>query len=153
VLIVPSPCAAEHSPRTIFYSHNPRKDINRRNRHNPITFELHQFPPFFLAFVKGLTAKLFLALFTQRRSFHKVAQKMRVAVIGGGPSGLVTLKYLVTAHEFFPGIKPIEARLFEADDSIGGTFKHRAYEDAEVCSHIRNSLLHKHPSFTKQSTN
>ena len=59
---------------------------------------------------------------------------MRVAVIGGGPSGLVTLKYLTTAHEFFPGLEPIEAKLFEAEDSIGGTFKYRAYEDAEVRS-------------------
>lgn len=57
---------------------------------------------------------------------------MRVAVIGGGPSGLATLKYLVTAHEFFPGMEPIEARLFEAEASVGGTFKHRSYEDAEV---------------------
>ncbi len=57
---------------------------------------------------------------------------MRVAVIGGGPSGLVTLKYLVTAHDFFPGMDPIEAKLFEAQDSIGGTFTYRVYEDAEV---------------------
>ena len=59
---------------------------------------------------------------------------MRVAVIGAGPSGLVTLKFLITAHDYFPGMEPIEARLFEAEESIGGTFKHRAYEDAEVCS-------------------
>ena len=58
---------------------------------------------------------------------------MRVAVIGGGPSGLVTLKTLVTAHEFLAGTEPIEAKLFEQEDSIGGTFKHRVYEDAEVC--------------------
>jgi len=57
---------------------------------------------------------------------------MRVAVIGGGPSGLVTLKYLKTAHEFFPGAEPIDAKLFEAESSVGGTFKHRAYENAEV---------------------
>lgn len=57
---------------------------------------------------------------------------MRVAIIGGGSSGLVTLKTLVTAHEFLPGTEPIEARLFEQEDSIGGTFKHRVYEDAEV---------------------
>ena len=56
---------------------------------------------------------------------------MRVAVIGGGPSGLVTLKYLITAHKFFGG-EAIEARLFESEGSIGGTFKHRSYEDAEV---------------------
>ena len=56
---------------------------------------------------------------------------MRVAVIGAGPSGLVTLKYLVNAHRHLL-IKPIEARLFEAEFEIGGTFAHRAYEDAEV---------------------
>ncbi len=58
---------------------------------------------------------------------------MKVAVIGGGPSGLVTLKYLLDAHTFFP-IEPIEARLFESESSVGGTFKHRSYEDAEVIS-------------------
>lgn len=57
---------------------------------------------------------------------------MRVAVIGAGPSGLVTLKYLRSAHEFFP-VKPIETRLFEAEAAVGGTFTHRTYEDAEVC--------------------
>jgi dimethylaniline monooxygenase (N-oxide forming) len=56
---------------------------------------------------------------------------MKVAVIGGGPSGLVTLKYLLEAHKFFP-IAPIEVRLFESETSVGGTFKHRTYEDAEV---------------------
>jgi dimethylaniline monooxygenase (N-oxide forming) len=56
---------------------------------------------------------------------------MRVAVIGGGPSGLVTLKYLVTAHQF-QQVEPIEARLYEAEASIGGTFRYRVYEDAEV---------------------
>lgn len=56
---------------------------------------------------------------------------MRVAVIGGGPSGLVTLKYLLTAHQFL-GVEPIEAHLFESDDAVGGTFYARTYEDAEV---------------------
>jgi len=56
---------------------------------------------------------------------------MRVAVIGGGPSGLVTLKYLLTAHGFL-GTEPIEAKLFEAEPDIGGTFLARTYEDAEV---------------------
>ncbi|KAH8649642.1 hypothetical protein BGZ60DRAFT_520634 [Tricladium varicosporioides] len=59
---------------------------------------------------------------------------MRVAIIGGGPSGLVTLKYLTTAHEFLPNTKPIETRLFEVESSVGGTFKHRSYEDAELVS-------------------
>lgn len=58
---------------------------------------------------------------------------MRVAVIGAGPSGLVTLKYLKTAHDFFP-INPIEAKLFEAEAEIGGTFAYRTYEDAELVS-------------------
>lgn len=56
---------------------------------------------------------------------------MKVAVIGGGPAGLATLKFLATAHEFFP-IPPIEARLFEAEKEIGGTFVYHVYEDAEV---------------------
>ncbi|KAI0116711.1 FAD/NAD(P)-binding domain-containing protein [Daldinia grandis] len=58
---------------------------------------------------------------------------MRVAVIGAGPSGLVTLKYLKTAHHFFPG-KPVEAVLFESESAVGGTFAQRAYEDAELVS-------------------
>lgn len=56
---------------------------------------------------------------------------MRVAVIGGGPSGLVTLKYLITSHTFL-GNKPIDARLFDSENQIGGTFAARTYEDAEV---------------------
>ncbi|CZR56599.1 related to flavin-containing monooxygenase [Phialocephala subalpina] len=59
---------------------------------------------------------------------------MKVAIIGGGPSGLTTLKHLLTAHEFFPGAEAFEARLFEAESFIGGTFKHRDYEDAELVS-------------------
>ncbi|RDA89766.1 hypothetical protein CP533_3571 [Ophiocordyceps camponoti-saundersi (nom. inval.)] len=56
---------------------------------------------------------------------------MKVAVIGGGPGGLATLKFLSTAHLFFP-VEPIEVRLFEAEDRIGGTFVYRVYEEAEV---------------------
>ncbi|KAK3331488.1 hypothetical protein B0H66DRAFT_507303 [Apodospora peruviana] len=58
---------------------------------------------------------------------------MRVAVIGAGPSGLATLKYLQTAHRFLE-TDQIEAVLFEAEDAIGGTFAHRTYEDAELVS-------------------
>ncbi|OIW29196.1 FAD/NAD(P)-binding domain-containing protein [Coniochaeta ligniaria NRRL 30616] len=58
---------------------------------------------------------------------------MRVAVVGAGPSGLVTLKYLVTAHKFL-GTEPIEARLFESEGEVGGTFVARVYEDAELVS-------------------
>lgn len=56
---------------------------------------------------------------------------MKVAVIGGGPSGIVTLKYLVKAHETL-ACEPVEARLFEYQPHIGGTFADRSYEDAEV---------------------
>ena len=56
---------------------------------------------------------------------------MRVAVIGGGPSGLVTLKYLLEAKQSL-GIEAIEARLFESEPEVGGTFSFRTYENAEV---------------------
>ncbi|KAM3433824.1 hypothetical protein NHJ13734_006288 [Beauveria thailandica] len=58
---------------------------------------------------------------------------MKVAVVGGGPAGLVTLKFLATAHLFFD-IPPLDVRLFEAEDEIGGTFVARVYEDAEMVS-------------------
>ncbi|KAH8665114.1 hypothetical protein BGZ60DRAFT_489609 [Tricladium varicosporioides] len=58
---------------------------------------------------------------------------MKVAVIGGGPGGLVTLKYLTQAHKFL-STKPIEVRLFERGPEIGGTFRQRTYEDAEQVS-------------------
>lgn len=59
---------------------------------------------------------------------------LKVAVIGGGPSGLVTLKYLLEAHRFFPGAD-IEADLFEKEEEIGGVFSYGVYEDAEVSPH------------------
>ncbi|KAK3986964.1 hypothetical protein QBC44DRAFT_372556 [Cladorrhinum sp. PSN332] len=46
---------------------------------------------------------------------------MRVAVIGGGPSWIATLEYLVTAHQFLP-VEPLEVILFESEDDIGGMF-------------------------------
>ncbi|KAH8812272.1 hypothetical protein F5884DRAFT_820216 [Xylogone sp. PMI_703] len=58
---------------------------------------------------------------------------MKVAIIGGGAGGLVTLKYLIQARKFLP-TKPIEVRLFEAQDDIGGTFRYRSYEDSEQVS-------------------
>ncbi|WZH39332.1 Putative flavin-containing protein [Fusarium acuminatum] len=58
---------------------------------------------------------------------------MKVAIIGGGPAGLATLRFLAHAHEHFP-IPPIEVRLFEAEAQVGGTFSYRVYEDAELVS-------------------
>lgn len=60
---------------------------------------------------------------------------MKVAVIGGGPSGLVTLKYLCEAQQSL-GCEPVEAVLFEYQRDVGGTFLARAYEDAEVRSTV-----------------
>lgn len=57
---------------------------------------------------------------------------MKVIVIGGGPAGLVTLKFLATAHQFYKQITPIDVQLFEAEDDIGGTFKYRVWDKSEV---------------------
>ena len=56
---------------------------------------------------------------------------MRVAVIGGGAAGLVTLKYLLQVDEYF-STDPVEVWLFEREASVGGTFRYRTYEDGEV---------------------
>ncbi|CAP65622.1 uncharacterized protein PODANS_6_11110 [Podospora anserina S mat+] len=58
---------------------------------------------------------------------------MRVAVIGAGPSGLVTLKYLLSACDSL-GSDPVEPILFESESLMGGTFVHRTYEDGELVS-------------------
>ncbi|KAM7190982.1 dimethylaniline monooxygenase [Naviculisporaceae sp. PSN 640] len=65
---------------------------------------------------------------------------MKVAVIGGGPSGIVTLKYLINAHRSLH-TRPIEARLFESEESVGGTFYARTYEDAELVSSKQLTLF------------
>ena len=57
---------------------------------------------------------------------------MRVAVIGGGAAGLVTLKHLLQAHRFF-STDFVEVWLFGKEASVDGTFRYRTYEDAEVC--------------------
>lgn len=73
---------------------------------------------------------------------------MKVAVLGGGPGGLVTLKYLIQAHQFQPA-EPIEVRLFEAGPEIGGTFRQRCYEDCEVIAMVH--IKSRHISTTNTS--
>ncbi|KAL7910986.1 FAD/NAD(P)-binding domain-containing protein [Trichoderma velutinum] len=58
---------------------------------------------------------------------------MRVAIIGGGPSGIVQLKALTEAHRRF-AIPPLELRLFETHNRLGGIFSHHSYEEAELVS-------------------
>lgn len=67
---------------------------------------------------------------------------MRVAVIGAGPSGLTTLKHLTQARKHLD-CQEVEARLFEYQPHVGGTFVARVYEDAEV---KKEALLPPHPS-------
>ncbi|PWI76925.1 dimethylaniline monooxygenase [Purpureocillium lilacinum] len=66
----------------------------------------------------------------------------RVAVIGGGPAGIVTLKYLLEAQRSF-GAEEVEVRLYEYMHNIGGTFLTRRYEDAEVRALLLSFLLHR----------
>lgn len=96
------------------------------------TFSERVKPPSYLFTLIPQVHSFHLHLFIHSDTKTRQSTSMRVAVIGAGPSGLTTLKYLTTAHEFFDGLKPIEAQLFESEASIGGTFKHRAYESAEV---------------------
>ncbi|KAM0262438.1 hypothetical protein ACHAQJ_001691 [Trichoderma viride] len=58
---------------------------------------------------------------------------MRVAIIGGGPSGTVQLKTLTEAHRRF-SIPPFEIRLFESHSRLGGVFSHHSYEEGELVS-------------------
>lgn len=51
-------------------------------------------------------------------------------VIGGGPAGLVSLKYLL---EYGTGDEE-DPVLVEMEDDIGGTFRYRGYENAELVS-------------------
>jgi hypothetical protein len=54
-------------------------------------------------------------------------------VIGGGPAGLVSLKYLSceAAAEWPSGEEPV---LVEQESELGGTFRWRGYENAELVS-------------------
>lgn len=76
-----------------------------------------------------------------RRATFAALAIMKVAVIGGGPSGLVTLKYLREAQQSL-GCEPVEAVLFEYQKDVGGTFFARAYEDAEVGRTVAERAQH-----------
>jgi len=52
-------------------------------------------------------------------------------VIGGGPAGLVSLKYLKEEQSWIEGEEPI---LVEQEGEIGGTFRWRGYQNAELVS-------------------
>lgn len=54
-------------------------------------------------------------------------------VVGGGPAGLVSLKYLSreAGSEWVEGEEPV---LVEQESELGGTFRWRGYENAELVS-------------------
>ncbi|ORY32137.1 hypothetical protein BCR39DRAFT_479301 [Naematelia encephala] len=59
-------------------------------------------------------------------------ERTSTLIIGGGPSGLVSLKYVLEyGPAFEPGEEPL---LIEAESEIGGTLRWRGYENAELVS-------------------
>ncbi len=58
---------------------------------------------------------------------------MKVAIIGAGPSALVTAKTLLEASDAHPDFHPV-ITIFEAEDDIGGTFRYRSYSNATLVS-------------------
>lgn len=58
---------------------------------------------------------------------------MKVAIIGAGPSALVTAKTLLEVSDAHPDFKPV-ITIFEAEDDIGGTFRYRSYSNATLVS-------------------
>ncbi|KAG7088525.1 hypothetical protein E1B28_012508 [Marasmius oreades] len=56
---------------------------------------------------------------------------MKVVVIGAGPAGLVTAKSLLeNADDHYP----FDPLILEQEDGIGGTFRYRSYENANMVS-------------------
>lgn len=62
---------------------------------------------------------------------QRLPERVSTLVIGGGPAGLVALKYLV---EQFPSSDDESPLLVEMEGDIGGTFRWRGYENAELVS-------------------
>ncbi|KKY22981.1 putative dimethylaniline monooxygenase [Phaeomoniella chlamydospora] len=56
---------------------------------------------------------------------------MRVAVIGGGPSGLLSLKYLKAASDYFP-VDPIDVILFESEDALVSSRQFTCFSDFRI---------------------
>ncbi|KAK2001341.1 dimethylaniline monooxygenase [Colletotrichum falcatum] len=67
------------------------------------------------------------------RGVGSILKPIRVAVIGAGASGLVTAKYLSQAREYF-GIPGIQIRIFERENCVGGVYRYKVYEEAEMVS-------------------
>ncbi|KAF8321719.1 FAD/NAD(P)-binding domain-containing protein [Clavulina sp. PMI_390] len=57
--------------------------------------------------------------------------KKTVVVIGGGPAGIVTVKSLL---EYSTPDLEFDPIILEAEDDIGGTFRYRSYENANLVS-------------------
>lgn len=58
---------------------------------------------------------------------------MKVAIVGAGPSALVTAKTLLEAGDADAGFKPA-ITIFETESDIGGTFRYRSYSNATLVS-------------------
>lgn len=96
--------------------------------------------PHFLGFtaqepeIPGFVDEFAMSLPSSSQREAGLAMKpMRVAVVGAGASGLVTAKYLSQAKEYF-GVPAVEIRIFEREEGIGGVYKYKVYEEAEVSS-------------------
>jgi dimethylaniline monooxygenase (N-oxide forming) len=53
--------------------------------------------------------------------------KPHIVIIGAGPSGLVALKTILETHEY-------AATVLESTGEIGGTFRHKSYDDGSLVS-------------------
>ena len=58
---------------------------------------------------------------------------LKVAIIGAGPSALVTAKTLLEAADADAAFKP-QITIFESEKGIGGTFRYRSYSNATLVS-------------------
>lgn len=63
-------------------------------------------------------------------------KQLKVAIVGGGPSGLVTLKTLLELSDRHDDVH-VEVSLFEAEDAVGGTFRYRSYGEHDSRMYAR----------------